>query len=414
MEKEIESYKCFCKGIRTCNICKDQKLKITKNKESSSDNVEVINLNKLITKKDIKNINFYENCDSSFYSGCKSDFNKNFADVYSNPPSEKIISEFSIVANADNENAIKSKYNLHVNLDILFMIQCDLTEEIIYESKGRAYYQPLLKFISTNKDNYGNSDQVTENLNQIFNGFYVIKNFLNESEQEFLVKGINEHNWLDSQSGRKKQDYGPKINYKKKKIRIDEINLEMNINKNEKQQIEDLIDGNFQKKANDAITSSLTEKYRNFTFPYFSKEKCCFFNFVSEKLKEINRLKDFKIAEIGNLFYDYSKGGHIEPHVDDAWIWGDRIIGINLLSETKMTFSREIEIINDKKETERILIEFDFPVGKGDLYVISDLARYVWRHSIKKEHITKDRLVMTLRELEKNFLFKYFIPKIIH
>ena len=54
-----------------------------------------------------------------------------------------------------------------------------------------------------------------------FNGLYLLENFLSSDEEEKLVALIdNDPNWRDSQSGRRKIDYGPTANFKKKKIKV--------------------------------------------------------------------------------------------------------------------------------------------------------------------------------------------------
>jgi len=47
-------------------------------------------------------------------------------------------------------------------------------------------------------------------------GVFLATNVISEHKELELVYCINECEWKDSQSGRKKQDFGPKINFKKK------------------------------------------------------------------------------------------------------------------------------------------------------------------------------------------------------
>jgi hypothetical protein len=44
-------------------------------------------------------------------------------------------------------------------------------------------------------------------------------------------------------------------------------------------------------------------------------------------------------VEVNVLEYDQERGSNIAPHMDDLWLWGERIFGINLLAETVITFS---------------------------------------------------------------------------
>jgi alkylated DNA repair protein alkB family protein 4 len=182
----------------------------------------------------------------------------------------------------------------------------------------------------------------------IFSGFYTIHNLLNTDELSAIYKEVDGFNWSDSQSGRKKQDFGPKINYKKRKVKFTDSK----------------------------------------DFPSYAKV-------LQDKLDCLGFLEGFKIAEIGNLLYTKGTGAHIDPHIDDYWIWGNYIIGINLLSETVMTFTYEVG---------SVCYELNFKIGPGDVYVMSREARYIWKHSVKKENIKDDRIVITLRQYDKNYI----------
>ena len=85
---------------------------------------------------------------------------------------------------------------------------------------------------------------------------------------------MNSGFWIDSQSGRRKQDFGPKANFKRKKAKI----------------------GNF-----DGIPIQLKN--------------------IFEKMKKLSILNNFKPVEALFLEYDPLRGAHIEPHFDDNWLW---------------------------------------------------------------------------------------------
>jgi alkylated DNA repair protein alkB family protein 4 len=211
----------------------------------------------------------------------------------------------------------------------------------------------------------------------IFEGFYVVRDFFSDEDSKELLEMINKNPWLESQSGRKKQDYGPKINYKKKKVKFSE-------NENDNKKLE---------------FSSVDHVYNYIrqTFPeYVSK-------IIEPKFQEIPFLQNFNYTGLGNLFYQKSRGASIDPHIDHIWIWGNRITGLNLLSNTVITFS--IDLFENNKT-----IEINIPVNKNDLYIMSSKSRYIWSHSIKKENIIEEeRMVLTFREFEKDYeeqLFK--------
>lgn len=88
------------------------------------------------------------------------------------------------------------------------------------------------------------------------------------------MKSVDEANWDHSQSGRRKKNFGPKVNFKKKKLRIE-------------------------------------------SFQGFSD----YGGFVRKRLNDVELIKNFQTIEECYLEYDVMRGSHIEPHLDDAWIW---------------------------------------------------------------------------------------------
>ena len=102
-------------------------------------------------------------------------------------------------------------------------------------------------------------------------------------------------------------------------------------------------------------------------------------------------LGNFIPVELCNLEYVPERGSSIDPHLDDSWLWGDRLVTINLLSDTYLTFA---------SNTEQLLV----PLLCCSLVVVSGGARHCWKHSISREHIVGRRLGITLRELSSTFL----------
>lgn len=123
-------------------------------------------------------------------------------------------------------------------------------------------------------------------------GVYIMLDFLNEDEEQDLMKGIDEMPWDISQSGRSKQNFGPKTNFKKRKI----------------------VSGGFE------------------GFPRFTQ-------FIQERFNKIDLLKGYETIEQCSLEYDPIRGASIDPHIDDCWIWGERIVTVNCLSDSILTMT---------------------------------------------------------------------------
>ncbi|CAG9865341.1 unnamed protein product [Phyllotreta striolata] len=123
-------------------------------------------------------------------------------------------------------------------------------------------------------------------------GIYIDPDFLTEEEEQGLIEALDSMPWDLSQSGRRKQNFGPKCNFKKRKISL----------------------GNFN------------------GFPINTK-------FVQDKFRSIDMLNDYEVIEQCSLEYAPEKGAHIDPHIDDCWIWGERIITVNLLADSVLTMT---------------------------------------------------------------------------
>mgnify|MGYP003513114887 FL=1 len=119
-----------------------------------------------------------------------------------------------------------------------------------------------------------NCDQHESSGGKDFPGIFILMNFISSSEAENLVKSVDDDCWDLSQSGRRKKNFGPKVNFKKKKLRIE-------------------------------------------SFQGFSD----YASFVRKRLNDVELIKNFQTIEECYLEYDVQRGSHIEPHLDDAWIW---------------------------------------------------------------------------------------------
>lgn len=105
-------------------------------------------------------------------------------------------------------------------------------------------------------------------------------------------------------------------------------------------------------------------------------------------------MKDFIPVELCNLEYSPDRGSAIDPHFDDFWIWGDRLVTLNLLSDSILSMTSE----------EHPDVDIQLPLKRRSLIVIFGAARQLWKHAIHREHITSRRLAVTLRELSEEFL----------
>ena len=203
-----------------------------------------------------------------------------------------------------------------------------------------------------------------------FEGVTVVKEFVSCEEEEKITNDIDRSAWAESQSGRRKQvrpsvwegsglgvkghpissfpqDYGPKVNFKRQKVKL----------------------GNFN------------------GLPPFSKP------LIERMHQSVPELCDFVPVEVCTLEYSPKRGSAIDPHLDDEWLWGERLVTLNLLSSTILTFSNP-----------PLTVEVLVPLPRRALMVVSGPARHMWLHSVQRQHIVSRRVGITMRELSCDFL----------
>lgn len=126
----------------------------------------------------------------------------------------------------------------------------------------------------------------------VFPGVTIFTEFINSEEETRLFEEIQARPWAKSQSGRLKQDYGPKCNFKKRKLKLDVFS----------------------------------------GFPAYLQP-------ILSKFDPHPILANYHTAEQCNLEYDPARGSAIDPHFDDFWIWGERLLTLSLGSLTFLTMS---------------------------------------------------------------------------
>ncbi|NXI43821.1 ALKB4 dioxygenase, partial [Galbula dea] len=211
-----------------------------------------------------------------------------------------------------------------------------------------------------------------------FPGVFLAEEFISQEEESEIVELMDRDDWKPSQSGRKKQDYGPKVNFKKQRL-----------------------------------------KAGSFTgLPSFSQK-------IVSQMKACSVLGGFFPVEQCNLDYLPERGSAIDPHFDDWWLWGERLVSLNLLSKTVLSMSCDSEdsiqlFPTLRKEngesgeggsscllSPRLVpsreVSVAIPLPRRSLLVLQGEARYRWKHAIHRRHIESRRVCVTFRELSAEF-----------
>lgn len=170
----------------------------------------------------------------------------------------------------------------------------------------------------------------------------IVRDLLDAQCEAELVHQIEEGGtWIPSQSGRRKQDFGPKVGFKKRKLRADGFS----------------------------------------GFPPYSRdlyERVC---------QACSELAGFAASEMAVLEYAQDRGACIDYHTDDCWVWGDRIVIVSLLADAAMRFRQAGCVVR-------------VPLPRRSALVISGEARRAWQHAILRSELGgKRRISVTFREL---------------
>ena len=226
-----------------------------------------------------------------------------------------------------------------------------------------------------------------------FSGIKVIRDFISKDEEQELIANLDKLPWDLSQSGRRKQNFGPRANFKKRKAKVGPFN----------------------------------------GFP-----KCT--EFIQERFSSVSQLEGYRTVEQCSIEYRPDTGACIEPHIDDCWIWGERIVQLNLLSDSYLTLTpyssgdRAKYNLEDVAGYPKVLDQDDkvilnplagkmqsesysmsgiladenivirIPLPARSLLLMSGLARYEMEHAILREDITDRRVVIAYRELTPPYL----------
>ncbi|KAH9375883.1 hypothetical protein HPB48_018568 [Haemaphysalis longicornis] len=205
-------------------------------------------------------------------------------------------------------------------------------------------------------------------------GIEVYEEFLTPDEESRLADGIDTREW---------QDFGPRVHFKKKRVR--------------------------------ATSSSGSRR----TSRALSR-RCGV------------ALRTSRRSNLANLDYSPKRGSCIDPHYDDWWLWGPRLVTFNLLSDTVLTLPSSTtvyerlqrapaigQVVHDRRACKSWSDEFKDSISvrtpprlcvvqvalpRRSMLVLDSDARYKWHHSILRDDITSRRIAMTVRELSEEFL----------
>ena len=201
---------------------------------------------------------------------------------------------FSLIMNTDRTCGCKG-YNSCYICEIEFDIpKVDLTKQLANQYGNDAFIfcadcKRVVLCNSWNVDHLKScqeSDSVHDkSITNTFPGVQIVRDFISETEELKLMQDLDALSWDTSQSGRRKQNFGPRANFKKRKAKAG-------------------------------------EHFRGFP-------KCT--KYLQDRFNSHSSLEGYRTIEQCSIEYRPEFGACIEPHIDDCWIWGERIVQLNLL-----------------------------------------------------------------------------------
>ena len=154
----------------------------------------------------------------------------------------------------------------------------DLAKQLNEEfgKKSSIFCMQCNRIVSTNSWNVDllvpcdKSGLHNDSISKPFPGVQVVKDFISETEEIKLIHDLDLLKWDTSQSGRRKQNFGPRANFKKRKVKAG-------------------------------------KSFRG--FPMCTK-------FVQDRFNLVDSLEGFKTIEQCSIEYRPETGASIEPHID--------------------------------------------------------------------------------------------------
>lgn len=162
--------------------------------------------------------------------------------------------------------------------------------------------------------------------------------------------------WALSQSGRRKIDFGPKVNFKKKRLKLGLFNgfppftkRLLALHPDERSPASSCSRSGCSSPSSSPSSPPppplSSRSVRAFPFPVAASSVCTVERAGVQGAERLTLqafrkklLSTFQPVELCLLEYVPSRGSHIEEHFDDFWLWGPRLVTFTLASSTILSF----------------------------------------------------------------------------
>lgn len=201
-------------------------------------------------------------------------------------------------------------------------------------------------------------------------GLRLQREFISADHEAELVARLDALDaWEPSQSGRRKRDFGPAINYNKERVTV--------------------------KASYTGVPASLLRSAAatELVQRKFGCDDVCSSPFVPA----------------GWFFQDYNaeRGSNFDPHIDHTWVWGERILDLNLLSDSALSFFSPSPPADEDGAPHALgsppRWRVDVPLPRRALLVFQGVGRNEWSHAVLEQNVERRRISLTVRELSARF-----------
>jgi alkylated DNA repair protein alkB family protein 4 len=199
-----------------------------------------------------------------------------------------------------------------------------------------------------------------------FGGVFVLTDFFSEAEASRLLREIEGTPFRLGQSGKQKQHYGTKINFKKRKINSSKFRGLPRFARLIETRLRDLIEDEIQNQV-------------------------C----ATDRFSLDAALANFETTDVFVLQYQAQDQSNLDFHRDDTFAYGETILDVSLESDSVLTFL-------DRRHTDAQPSHLDcvrVPLPARSLAVVFGSARFDWDHAILPYDILGRRTSITLRTL---------------
>jgi alkylated DNA repair protein alkB family protein 4 len=199
-----------------------------------------------------------------------------------------------------------------------------------------------------------------------FAGVVLVPELVSEPEAAALLARIEERPFVAAQSGKWKQHYGARVNFRRRKANAER----------------------FEGLPGYAgwLESRLRERLAARTGPSLGRVG-------PPGLAEA--LDAFRTRDVFVLRYRAAQQSNLDLHVDDTWAYGEAILDLSLESDAAMTFLRGPVVSSDGPLWECVRVA----IPARSMLVLFGPARFEWQHAILAYDVEGRRTSVTLRTL---------------